>query len=67
MMNTQTLQNLEVIEKAISKAPAEKQRRFLARLPHLLRIDSRDFGLLKLAESSFEFWNNPDDAIYDTL
>lgn len=24
-------------------------------------------GWLKAAEKSFEFWNNPDDAVYDTL
>ena len=31
----------------------------------------RDFletlGCLKAAEKSFEFWNNPADAVYDTL
>ena len=25
------------------------------------------FGWLKAAEKSFEFWNNPADAVYDTL
>ena len=24
-------------------------------------------GWLKAAETSFEFWNNPEDAVYDTL
>ena len=24
-------------------------------------------GWLKAAEKSFEFWDNPDDAVYDTL
>ena len=24
-------------------------------------------GWLKASEQSFEFWNNPDDAVYDTL
>ncbi len=25
------------------------------------------FGWLKAAEQSFDFWNNPADAVYDTL
>lgn len=24
-------------------------------------------GWLRAAEKSFDFWNNPDDAVYDTL
>jgi hypothetical protein len=30
-------------------------------------LTPQDFALLKLAERSFDFWNNGDDAIYDRL
>jgi predicted DNA-binding antitoxin AbrB/MazE fold protein len=32
-----------------------------------LRDIREAFGWLKAAEKSFDFWNNPDDAVYDTL
>ena len=59
--------SLEEIEQAIVKADPEKQRRLLRDLPHLLRISVSDLALLKVAESSFGFWNNPDDIVYDQL
>ena len=33
----------------------------------LRTLSPQDVALLKLAERSFEFWNNADDAIYDRL
>ena len=33
----------------------------------LLGISPEDYGWLKLAESSFEFWDNEEDAIYDQM
>ena len=30
-------------------------------------LSPQDLALLKLAERSFDFWNNPDDAMYDRL
>jgi len=27
----------------------------------------QSFGLLKAAESSFSFWDNPEDQVYDNL
>jgi hypothetical protein len=30
-------------------------------------MDDEDLSLLGLAEKSFQFWDNPDDAIYDRL
>ena len=30
-------------------------------------LSAQDFALLKLAERSFDFWDNADDAIYDRL
>lgn len=63
------MQNLTVeeIESAIEHSKPEEQRQLLARLPRLLGISAEDFGWLKVAESSFEFWNNDEDAIYDKL
>lgn len=59
--------SLEKIEAALERAKPEEQRRFLTRLPHLLKLHPDDTALLKLAEPSFDFWNNPEDAIYDYL
>ena len=57
--------SLEEIEKPISSAPPEAQRQLLRDLPHLLKISLSDLALLKAAEPAFDFWNNPDDAVYD--
>lgn len=59
--------SLAEIEQAIANAEPENQRRLLVDLPHLLKIPAADLALLKVAESSFGFWNNPDDIIYDQL
>lgn len=59
--------SLQDVEHAIEQFPPEQQRRLLVELPHLLKISALDFASLRLAESSFQFWENPDDAIYDTL
>lgn len=59
--------SLQDVEHAIEQFLPEEQRRLLAELPHLLKFSGQDFALLKLAEPSFQFWENPDDAIYDTL
>ena len=59
--------SLEEIEDAIQQCAPEEQRRLLAALPTLLHISSDDLAWMKLAEPSFELWNNPDDAVYDTL
>ena len=55
------------IEKAIQNAKPEEQRKLLAKLPHLLKLSVDDFVLLKIAEDSFDFWDNADDALYDGL
>ena len=58
--------SLAHIEQSLRRAKPSQQRRFLSRLPRLmLSIDT--FSLLKNAEPSFEFWNNPADAVYDEL
>jgi hypothetical protein len=59
--------SLHDVEQAIARFRPEEQRRLLAELPRLLKLPQTDLAYLKLAEPSFEFWENPDDAIYDTL
>jgi hypothetical protein len=59
--------SIEHIEKAILEASPKEQQRLLNDLPRLLRIPTAQMGLLKIAESSFEFWNNPDDSCYDAI
>jgi len=58
--------SLQDVEHAIEQFAPEEQQRLLMELPHLLKIPSADLASLKLAESSFAFWENLDDAIYDT-
>ena len=65
-MGTQNLFLLEV-ERAIKKFEPEKQRKLLIKLPQLLKIKFGDLELLKLAESSFKFWENKEDSIYDSF
>jgi hypothetical protein len=36
-------------------------------LPQHLKITPDDLAWPRLAEPAFEFWNNPEDAIYDEL
>lgn len=59
--------SLQDVEKAIAHFPPEEQQKLLAELPNLLKISGEDLAYLKLAESAFQFWENPDDAIYNTL
>lgn len=59
--------DMQKIEEKIQQAKPEEQQRFLLKLPHLLNIPATDFALLKLAEQSFDFWNNIDDTVYDSL
>ena len=54
------------IEQAIANSKPEEQVRLLNDLPRLLRIHL-SMSLLKTAEPSFDFWDNPDDRVYDRL
>lgn len=58
---------IDQIEAVIARAKPQQQRQLLADLPRLLKLSVSDMALLKLAETSFEFWDNPDDAVYDQL
>lgn len=55
------------INEAIEKLDVPEQIRLLQDLPQHLKIHADDFAWPKLAESSFSFWDNPEDAIYDQL
>ena len=59
--------SLKQIEKAIQEFDPKEQRQLLQDLPYLLKISDSDRSLLKTAEPSFDFWDNPDDQIYDKL
>ena len=59
--------SLKAVEDVIIKANPEEQRKLLANLPHLLKVSYNDLFWAKAAEQAFDFWNNPDDVIYDHL
>jgi hypothetical protein len=52
---------------AIDKLDVKEQVELLRILPRHLKISVEDLAWTRLAESAFEFWNNPEDAIYDQL
>ncbi len=58
---------IDEVEHAIGAFGIEEQRRLLNDLPKLLKLSAEDIGLLKVAESAFRFWENPEDQIYDGL
>ena len=58
---------IEQIEDAISRSDRDSQQRLLKDLPRLLHMTDTDNALVKTAEPSFEFWNNPEDQVYDRL
>lgn len=55
------------ISEAIEKLDLKEQIELLETLPGHLKISPDDLAWSRLAETSFEFWDNPEDAIYDTL
>ena len=55
------------INEAIEHLDVREQIRLLQGLPGHLKIRPDDIAWLKAAEPAFEFWNNPEDAIYDQL
>jgi hypothetical protein len=58
---------VQEISQAIEHLNVRDQMRLLHDLPAHLKIQPDDVGWLKAAEPAFEFWNNPEDAIYDEL
>lgn len=55
------------ISEAIEKLDVKDQVKLLEELPQHLKIPPDDLAWSRLAEPAFEFWNNPEDAIYDDL
>ena len=55
------------ISEAIERLSVKDQLHLLQLLPERLKISPEDLAWTKAAETSFEFWDNPEDAIYDTL
>jgi len=55
------------INAAIEKLDVAEQVQLLQALPFHLKISPEDLAWAKVAESSFDFWDNPEDAIYDHL
>jgi hypothetical protein len=59
--------SLDEIEEAIKELDRSSQQKLLSDLPRLLDLKQESSALLKVAEPSFEFWNNSEDAVYDNL
>ena len=55
------------ISEAIDKLDVKEQIELLEILPEHLKISADDLAWSRLAEPAFQFWDNPEDAIYDTL
>jgi hypothetical protein len=53
------------ISAAIEKLDVKEQVELLRVLAQHLKISLDDFSWTRLAAPAFEFWNNPEDAIYD--
>ncbi len=59
--------SLKDVADAIEQFDQQQQQLLLSKLLSLLKISIEDLALLKVAESSFDFWDNPADSIYDNL
>ena len=55
------------ISEDIEKLGVKEQIELLEVLPEHLKISPDDLAWSRLAEPAFEFWDNPEDAIYDKL
>jgi len=58
---------LQEIGEAIERLDVKDQVKLLRELPQHLKVSPDDIAWSQLAEPAFEFWNNPEDAIYDQL
>jgi hypothetical protein len=61
------MSTIQEISDAIARLDVRDQVRLLHELPAHLKIQPDDVAWLLAAEPAFEFWNNPEDAIYDKL
>ncbi len=58
---------VQAITEAVERLDVREQVELLKELPRHLKISPDDAAWTTLAESAFDFWDNLDDAIYDTL
>lgn len=61
------MSTIQEIGAAIEQLDVRDQVQLLRDLPAHLKIQPDDVAWLKAAEPTFEFWDNPEDAIYDQL
>ena len=66
-MMTESGWSVEQVLGAVRELPPEAQQEVLARLPSVLSPTPEELAWLRLAEPTFEFWDNPEDAAYDAL
>ena len=64
---TFSVSTVQEISEAIQHLDVRGQMQLLRDLPAHLKIQPDDIAWLKAAEPAFEFWNNPEDAVYDEL
>jgi hypothetical protein len=55
------------IIRAIDDLSVREQIELMQALPMHLKICLEDIGWTRASESSFAFWENPHDAVYDAL
>lgn len=61
------MSTLQEITEAIERLDVKTQFKLLEELPRHLKVSTDDIAWSRLAEPAFEFWNNPEDALYDEL
>lgn len=61
------MSTVEDIEIAIEHLDVKQQVKLIRELPRHLKISFEDVAWLQIAEKSFSFWDNSEDAIYDQL
>ena len=69
-MAVQLRLNVDQISTAIMLLSKKEKRELKRRLPLIINIDQgalEDLGWLRLAESSFSFWDEPEEDIYNDL
>jgi hypothetical protein len=59
------MSTVQEITEAIEQLDVKQQVQLLHELPRHLKINVEDVAWSRLAEPAFDFWDNPDDAIYD--
>jgi hypothetical protein len=55
------------ISAAFDKLDLKLQVELLRILPQHLKVSLDDLAWSRLADRAFEFWNNPEDSMYDEL